>query len=85
MSSRVSETTIYQNYIDYIVRHIKEYLEAEKTKNETVSGTVKKVEIRHPRAYVELHEIVDNRYWVGYLKRGQDIVKFLEDMLKGLE
>jgi len=43
---------------------------------------LEKVETRHPRAFIELHELVDNSYWVGYKRCIQDILEFIKEMEK---
>jgi len=58
--------------------HYKRLLEKELSKNNTVKSILGKAEIRTSTSFVELHKVVDNRYWVGYLKRGEEIVEELK-------
>jgi len=56
--------------------------EKEEKKNKTVSSLLEEVEIEFPSAFVRLHELADNRYWVGYLRRGEELIKDLNEQLK---
>ena len=60
---------------------IRRLLTKEKVKNNVVRKIIGDVEVSRPRALVELHEIVDNRYWVGYEQRGREIIEEIEKCL----
>lgn len=66
-----------------LIECLKKLKQKEADKNQTVGNIIENVEMREPESYVELHKLADNRYWVGYNRRGKEVLEELQKCLEG--